>query len=224
MKRIAIGLVGAVALLLELSSAHAAALEGWSATRSLFGSDPGTGRWVSHGRSPPVAFSQFSVVAHPSVLEQWSATRSMLGAAPSATAEVLYDQSSLVRGNVADTVALDAPAAGEISLTLTDLDFTQSLALGFSLTDSPTALVALADPGTLTLDVSGPTTLYAKVFATAQGPADIGLFNLTATYLSTPTVVGLPASGLLLGASLCTLLVALRARFRKGHWEGTALG
>jgi len=169
MKRIAIWLVGILALSLKLSSAHASALV-----------DDGT---------------------------------SLLDGELGATPTVLYSQSSLVRAGAANLITLNAPSAGEVFLSLMDLGFPESLgSLKFSLSNSPTALVGLANPGTLTLYVTGATTLYASVYATAQGSADMGLYNLTETFLGGASPVPLPPPGLLLGASLIMALLALGAR------------
>jgi hypothetical protein len=127
------------------------------------------------------------------------------------TPTVLYSQSSLVRVSAANSITLNAPGVGEVFLTLTDLGFPDPFSsLKFSLSDSPTAEVGLANPGVLTLYVSGAATLYADVFAQTATGADCGLYNLTGTFLGGASPVPLPASGLLLGTSL--LLLGLRGR------------
>lgn len=143
----------------------------------------------------------------------------MLGAAPLAgaavlgadsadsvgTPAVLYSQSSLVKGSVANVTTLYTPGPGELFLTLTDLDYTNTFgSLKFSLSNSTTALVGLAEPGILTLDLTQPTTLYADVFATAGGRSELGIYNLTATFLGA-SPVPLPASVLMLGCGLLAL-------------------
>jgi hypothetical protein len=137
------------------------------------------------------------------------AEASTLGVSSAASASVLYSDSELVQGSQASVATLSIPSAGELFLTLTDLKFPDDFSsLKFALTDTSTALVGLADPGTLTLNLTGPTTLYAEVFANAQGAADIGLYNLTATFLGNSSPVPLPPSGLLLaGVSLLALLL-----------------
>ncbi|HTW74438.1 MAG TPA: hypothetical protein VMD56_05895 [Steroidobacteraceae bacterium] len=140
---------------------------------------------------------------------------SLIGAAHAARAgtlpgdpTVLYSESTLATNDTPSVTTLDVPGPGEIFLTLTDLSFPAPFAsLKFALTDTESALVGLAPPGTLTLDLTKPTTLYAEVFQTVAPATGMGLYNLTATYLGS-SPVPLPASGLLLGGGLLTLLLA----------------
>ncbi len=123
------------------------------------------------------------------------------------SATVLYSESPMVLGGAATVTTLSVPGAGELFLTLTDLDFPSYFSsLKFSMTDTSGALVGLADPGTLTLDLTRPTTLYADVFATTQPGTGAGLYNLTATFLGA-SPVPLPASGLLFGGGLALALL-----------------
>lgn len=138
-----------------------------------------------------------------------------LTSGPASAASVLYSDSQLVQGSEASVAALQIPSAGNLFLSLTDLRFPDPFAsLQFDLTGTQNALVGLSPSGTtLTLGLTGPATLYANVFATAQGPLDIGLYNLTATFLTTAPV-SLPASGALLAGitSLALLLDGLLRR------------
>jgi len=109
--------------------------------------------------------------------------------------------SKLVQGSSATVTTIQLDAAGTLSFTLTDKLFTSALgALSFAVTDANTALATMSGPGTLSMAVTGPVTLYADVFATAQGTANTGLYNLQVSFA--PAVpVPVPASGLLLGAA-----------------------
>jgi len=132
-------------------------------------------------------------------------------------ASVLYSQSQLVQGNQGQSMSIVVPSAGELLLTLTDLKFTSAFnALKFGISDSASALVGMADPGTLTLDVPGPTTLYAQVLASAQGSFNMGLYNLTATFLPGSSPVPVPASGWLLAAALGFGLWSMSRRSQRG--------
>ena len=145
---------------------------------------------------------------------------------------VLYSQSQMVQGNNASVVQLDVPTAGQLFLTLTDLDFPDPFAsLKFALTSLTSAQVGLAVAGTLTLDLTAPTTLYAEVFWKAPSGVDAGLYNLTATLLTTGDVLPfpLPASGGLLGGVLLLALAGLarqaftRSRRRSLQYTGNPL-
>lgn len=140
-----------------------------------------------------------------------SANAAILGADSGDTASVLYSNSQMVQGAAANVATLTTPGAGELFLTLTDLDFPTSFAsLQFALTDASAVLGSgLVDAGTvLTLDLTQPTTLYADVFALTKGQAGVGLYNLTATFLDS-SPVPLPATGLLLAGGLLLLLLGL---------------
>jgi hypothetical protein len=118
---------------------------------------------------------------------------------------VLYSGAQLVQGSQAGVTALNIPSAGELFLTLTDLQFPDPFSsLKFDLTDTLSSKTGLSNPGILTLDLTGPATLYANVFATAGGSTNLGLYNLTATFLGSSEVTGapvpLPATGALLAA------------------------
>jgi hypothetical protein len=139
------------------------------------------------------------------------ARASLEPAAPSG-ASVLSSQSVLVTQaqNAADTTALDITGPGELFLTLTDLQFPTSFSsLQYAVSDAAATLVKSTAAGTLTmLDLTTPTTLYVNVFATV-GAGGAGLYNLTATFMS--TAVPLPASALsFIGGAL--LLGACRLR------------
>ena len=108
----------------------------------------------------------------------------------------------LVLGSSATVTTIQLDAAGTLSFILTDKSFPSALAaLSFAVTDANSALATMTGPGTLTMPVAGPVTLYADVFATAHGVANTGLYNLQVDFA--PTVpVPVPASGLLLGAAI----------------------
>jgi hypothetical protein len=124
-----------------------------------------------------------------------------------ATTSVLVNQSELIEGGLASVTPLNAPGAGVLSVTLTDMKFPTSFSsLQFALTDASAALVGLTDAGTISLDLTAPTTVYADVFATTQGGT--GLYNLKATFVGS-SPVPLPASAASLAAGLLVLLFGL---------------
>jgi hypothetical protein len=130
---------------------------------------------------------------------------------------VLYSNSELIFGSDTLSATLAIPSAGDLFLTVTDYQFPAAFAsLDLQVTDASTTLLPLSAAGSYMLSVSGPETLYADVFATAlPGGSDMGLFNLTATFLPTVTQVPLPAGGLLL-LTVTLAFACLRLRKRRG--------
>jgi hypothetical protein len=124
-----------------------------------------------------------------------------------ASAMVLADQTLFVTGSQATATPLNAPGAGELSVTLTDMDFPSPFAsLQFALADTGSSLTATSNASTMSLDLTAPITVYADVFASSQ--AGGGLYNLTATF--TPTsAVPLPPSAASLAAGLLVMLLTL---------------
>jgi hypothetical protein len=127
-------------------------------------------------------------------------------------ASVLYSAPQMVQGTQAYGTPLQIPGAGELTLTLSDLQFPKAFAaLTFTVSDAQMALTGPTGAGTLSLNLTGPATLYADVFATAaQSASDSGLYSLTATFLGqSPAPVPLPASGALFAGALLAAALAL---------------
>jgi hypothetical protein len=142
-----------------------------------------------------------------------------LTGAPDTVTTMLFQGSELVQGSTAMVTPLQLDTAGSLSLTLTDMNFPESLgALSFAVTDANTLLKSMDGPGVMTLDVAGPTTLYADVFATAQGSANVGLFNLQVSFTSLAPVP-LPPSGLLLAMILAAMLLFGWRRPSRAHMK-----
>ena len=122
-----------------------------------------------------------------------------------ASALVLADQSQVVMGTQPAVTPLSAPGAGELSVTLTDMDFPAPFAsLQFALADTTSTLTAMSNAGTLSLDLTTPITVYADVFATSQIGG--GLYNLTATFVPSSAVPLPPTAASLAGGLLVMLL------------------
>jgi hypothetical protein len=131
---------------------------------------------------------------------------------------MLFQGSQLVQGSTAMVTTLELESAGTLSFTLSDMKFPELFgALSFAVTDANESLGQMTGPGVMTLDVAGPTTLYADVYATAQGAANVGLFNLQVSFASAAPVP-LPASGLML-AMILGLLSLPRWRLRLAHMK-----
>lgn len=132
--------------------------------------------------------------------------------ASTADASVLASQSLLIEQSGANTTVLNIPGAGELFVTLTDLEFPTSFAsLQYAVSNAAGAMVPLTNAGTLTtLNLTGPTTLYAEVFDTLGGTD--GLYNLTASFLSNSATVALPGSAVsMAGGGVLLLLLSLCA-------------
>jgi hypothetical protein len=146
----------------------------------------------------------------------WAATLpANVASAPATTASLFslsgdLPGSKLVLGSSAAVTTIQVDVAGTLSFILTDKLFPTALgALSFAVTDASSALATMSGPGTLSMSVAGPMTLYADVFATAQGTTNTGLYNLQVSFA--PTVpVPVPASGLLLGTA--AILWRLKSR------------
>lgn len=150
------------------------------------------------------------------VLSVWSrAEAGMLGGeSTDSSSLVLYNDPTLVEGTAAKVIAIKVPSPGDLQLTLTDEGFTSSFAsIQFGVTEPDAVLSALTGPGTLTVDLTKPTTLYAEVFAVTQGSMGVGLYDLKATLLTT-SPVPLPQTSWLLALPLVLLLRYLASSAR----------
>ena len=145
------------------------------------------------------------------------AEASTLPSSPGISASLLYGGSTLgsalgstlVQGSSAKAIAIQVSEAGTLSFNLTDKIFPMALgSLSFAVTDLNSALGTMTGPGMMSLTVNGPMTLYADVFATTQGAASIGLYNLQVSFAAAVTSVPLPDSGSLLGGLLGLLCLA----------------
>ena len=131
-----------------------------------------------------------------------------------ASSDSSYADSKLVLGNSASVMKLSIPSAGVLSLAWTDLDFASSLAaLDLGLSDGTKNLANFLGAGSTTLDLSGPVTLYATIFATAQGSLDVGLYNVSASFVPAGAPVPVPGLGIWgLGTGFLGLLALARRR------------
>jgi hypothetical protein len=135
-------------------------------------------------------------------------------AAPGTVTTTLYSESEFVQGSKAMVIPIQLTEAGTLTIDVTDMTFPIDFAsLSFQIASASSTMAKMSAPGVLTLTISGPMTLYADVFATAQGPSDVGLFNLHAQFSGAGSVP-LPGSGVLLGW-LLGLLGFVDWRFRQ---------
>jgi hypothetical protein len=126
--------------------------------------------------------------------------------------DVVASNSVLVVGDSSSITPLQLPGAGELFITLTDLNFPLTLAsLDLSIAQGGSTLLGLSPAGTFNLQVSQATTLFADVFWDGQGSTDTGLYNLTATFIPA-TPVPLPGAATSLVAALGALLLWAKRR------------
>jgi hypothetical protein len=107
----------------------------------------------------------------------------------------------LVWGTSLAVNSLSLPSAGVLSIKLTDIKWTETLdSLSLLVTDLDNLWTRLDGAGNLLVNVSGPTQLFAAVFArSAQG--NVGVYHLQASFSPVP----LPAAGWLLLSGLGAL-------------------
>lgn len=101
---------------------------------------------------------------------------------------------------------LSLPSAGVLSIKLSDIGWTESLSsLSFLVTDLDSVWQRIDGTGSLLVNVSGPTQLFAAVFASSVTEG-VGLYNLQASFAPVP----LPAAGWLLLSALGGLGILCR--------------
>lgn len=109
------------------------------------------------------------------------------------------NSSIVVHGTSLIVNQFSLPSAGVLSIRLADIKWPDALSsLSFLITDLSETWKIQDGGGTLLVDVSGPTQLFAAVFASSQSPSDFGLYNLRADFspVPLPAAVWLLVSGL----------------------------
>jgi len=106
----------------------------------------------------------------------------------------------VVKGSSLIVNELALPSAGVLTIRLSDIKWPDTLqALSFLVTDLKDSWTAM-DPatGNLLINVSGPTQLFAAVFAQSQSESKYGLYTLRADFspVPLPAAVWLMLSGL----------------------------
>lgn len=109
-----------------------------------------------------------------------------------------FSSTQFVWGNALNINALSLSGAGTVTVNLTDLGFPTALdTLKLLVTDLDGIWQSLDGTGSLLIDVSGPTKLFAAVFARSTGDS-LGLYNINASFAPVP----LPAAAWLLLSGL----------------------
>ncbi len=109
---------------------------------------------------------------------------SVLSQAPGDTVNMtLYSGSTLFTGVSLSQFEVNIPAAGRLSVRLTDLNFPSAVgALSFALVDQGEVVGLLDGAGDLTLQLGGAATMYAFVYAVAAPGVNIGSYYLDVSH------------------------------------------
>ena len=133
-----------------------------------------------------------------------------------ARAEQLLVTTPLVDGSLASVTNFQISGPGTVTVSLTDLDWTDRLAsLTFAATDASGVVATMSGPGQVSFKVSSPGMYSAVVGAVASGSGflDLGWYSMTVNF-APAAAVPLPPSAWLLVSCLLLLGVALRTRPR----------
>ena len=136
--------------------------------------------------------------------------------APRSYAEqILLTQTTLVSGTESETLSLQAPSSGTVTVELQNLPWPQRMSsLSFVASTATQVLSSWSvnDSLTQSFDVGGAGTFFAHITGRATGPLDLGLFSLFVSFSPSAAPVPLPASGLLLLVGLGTLISSALSR------------
>ena len=141
---------------------------------------------------------------------------------PQARAEqILASQTVLVAGTAAETFALNAPSAGTVDVTITDLGWPTAMkSLSFSASTATSVLetTLLSGSNSYELSVTGPLALYAHISGEAAslgipGLPSYGLFSFQAMFTPLVSEVPLPSGAWLMASGLFAMMgIGLLAR------------
>jgi len=146
-----------------------------------------------------------------------------LSLAPHARADtMLLSTTTMVSGTASAVFSFDAPSAGWVTATVSNLPWPDSLkTLDFQATSASATLStwsALDSNQTHTESfLVGQGTYFAHILAIAQGDLDMGLYSLNLTF--SPNVVPLPTSNWMLLTGILVLFGFTRVMGMFGRFE-----
>ena len=131
----------------------------------------------------------------------------------------LLGDTTLVTGSESAVYSFNAPAAGTVTVQLSNLNWPQALSSLSFMTATPSNVLSPLTHSTSTVQslafqVAAGGTYFADVMAVAGGPLDLGAYSLSVSF--TPVApVPLPSSGaLLLGVVASLIGLSLRRATR----------
>jgi MYXO-CTERM domain-containing protein len=142
-------------------------------------------------------------------------------ARPADASEILYDSSGFVRGQQSMEQSFVVSGPGTLTITLSNVDWPQSLAsLNLLVSSTQGLLGPEMGAGTAAFKFSGGD-IFAQWFGTAQGPLNTGVYGLEVVWNSASTTapVPLPTSFALLLAGLLLLFWHRRGRVASGEMD-----
>jgi hypothetical protein len=117
----------------------------------------------------------------------------------------LYNTTTIVTGPMPIIVPLSIPTPGVLTLTMTQFNFPAPAdPLDFDIANATSLLAGPQLAGTISLDLTTPVQLYANVFD--PNPNGEGLYNLSASFMSSNAVPLPPALASLVGGLVVLLL------------------
>jgi PEP-CTERM motif len=131
----------------------------------------------------------------------------------SAHAEMLLTKTQLIAGTESKVYSFDAPEAGTVTVTLSQLTWPDKLSsLSFAAATSTSVIAQMTQAGTLDFRVSGPGMYSAIVTGTVDASSAVFGLGMWSVKLDFTPAVPLPASAWLLLSGLGGFVVAWRRR------------